>query len=60
MHHRIDRVSVKEAIEQRTHADVALNESMPLWVRQVFQVLQAAGVGQSIQVDDVHSRVRLK
>jgi len=50
----IDFVFAENLIQQGTVGDVPLNEQVPLRVREVFQVLQAAGISQRVEVDDFY------
>ena len=56
----IDFVFAENLIQQGTVGDVPLNEQVPLRVREVFQVLQAAGISQRVEVDDIDVRVLLQ
>ena len=56
----VDLVLTENLIQQDTVGDVPLNEQVPLRVREVFQVLQAAGISQRVEVDDIDVRVLLQ
>ncbi|GAA0534273.1 hypothetical protein GCM10009097_59220 [Pigmentiphaga daeguensis] len=59
MHDGIHLVLVQQAVYQFPVADVALHKSMMICGREVSQIVQAAGVRQSIQVDNMNARCRL-
>ncbi len=58
MDHGIDGVAAEKVVQQRAVANIPAHEGVAGRVGQLFQVLQAAGVGQGIQVDDMHARIR--
>jgi hypothetical protein len=43
----VDRILAEQAFNQRTIADVAFLEEVPVVTRQVFQVVRAAGVSRA-------------
>jgi hypothetical protein len=49
VHDGVDAVLGQHPIDQRAVADVAVDERAPRRVRQVAQVLAAAGVGQRVE-----------
>jgi len=49
MHHRVDCVFRKNPVQQGAVGNVALDKAVARWVGQVFQVFQAAGIGERVQ-----------
>ena len=57
---RVDFVLTENLVQQGSIGDVSMHEQVPLRVREVFEVLQAASISQRVQVDYGYVQVLLQ
>ncbi len=56
----INLIAAQQIVHQSAVADISLNKDVARSIRQVFEVLLAAGIGEDIQIDDMHLRLGLE
>jgi len=54
---RIDFVLVEKLVQQGAIGDVSVDKDVTFRIREIFEVLQAAGISQRVQVDDFYVQV---
>ena len=54
---RVDLMLTKKLIQQVAIGDVSVHKQVALRMGEIFEVLQAAGVGKRVEVDDLYVRV---
>ncbi len=60
MHDGVDFIRTKQPVHQLTVTDITLHKGMPRCIGQIFQVIQRSGIGQRIQVHNMHIRIGLQ
>ena len=56
MNDGIDVVLFQQTLDENAIADAALDKRVSGWIRQLFQIFPAAGIGQCVQIDNLSQR----